>query len=82
MRIENSSGVRIRGFLLRFELPSIRTRDRITVRGQVLPQHGAVEDPVHVPFDMTSRFTGQWTFAFFVQDRFEPVANGQRFYLS
>src|ERR1700732_1498171 len=56
-------------------------RHRITVRGQVLPQHGAIEDPMHEPLDMASRFAGQWTLAFFVQDCFEPVANGQRFYL-
>ncbi len=30
---------------------------------------------------MTSCFVGQWTLVFFVQDCFEPISHGQRFYL-
>src|SRR5260370_39837360 len=36
---------------------------------------------MHEPFDVTSRFAGQGTTALFVLDSFEPIANGQRFYL-
>jgi len=46
-----------------------------------LPQHGAIEDPVHAPFDVTSGFAGQWTLAPLVQDCLEAIPNGQRFYL-
>jgi hypothetical protein len=55
---------------------------RIAVRGQVLPQHGAIEDTVHEPLDVTSRFAGQWALSFLVFDCLEPVAHGQRFYQS
>jgi hypothetical protein len=52
----------------------------IAVGGQVLPQHCAIEDPMHEPLDLPSRFAGQWTLASLILDTSEPVAHRQRFY--